>query len=228
MNKQKKISKETKNLCGMAMFVALSVVASFLTMGIQIGHLTFDAKDAVITIAAYIYGPISGIIMSVISATAESLMTGFKTGAIGWLMDILSSATFAFSAALIYKHKRSFSGALISIGGASVIMVSLMMVFNMVFSPMFFGASPFDPGIMKDIPILYLPFNISKALMNSAIVMYLYKPATFALAKAKLLDGDEKTSFAFNKNSIVTLICGIVAIIASVAIYLALFFANQK
>ena len=31
MNKQKKLSKETKNLCGMAMFVALSVVASFLT-----------------------------------------------------------------------------------------------------------------------------------------------------------------------------------------------------
>lgn len=212
----------------MAMFVALSVAVSFLTMGIRVGHLTFDAKDAIITIAAYIYGPVPGVLMSFISASIESIISGFETGPIGWIMDILSSATFAFSAAIIYKHKRSFNGALISIGCASVVMVSLMMLFNMIISPMFFGASPFDPGIMKDIPILYLPFNVAKALMNSAIVMYLYKPATLALTKAKLLDGEEKAVFSFNKKSVVIIVCGLVSIVASVGLFVLTYFLNKK
>lgn len=228
MKNNKQLSKETKNLCGMAMFVALSVAASFLTMGIRVAHLTFDAKDAVITIAAYIYGPVPSILMSFISASIESMITGFETGPIGWLMDIVSSVTFAFSAALIYRYKRSFSGALISLGAASAILVAAMVLFNMIISPMFFGLKPFDPNIMATIPTLYLPFNISKALMNSAIVMYLYKPATFALSKAKLLDAEEKTPFAFNKNSVIIIVCGLVGIVASVGIFLLTFFLNQK
>ena len=229
MNNKKQLSKETKNLCGMAMFVALSVAVSFLTMGIKVGHLTFDAKDAIITIAAYIYGPIPGVLMSFISASIESIISGFQTGPIGWLMDIISSATFDFSAAMIYRHKRSFSGALISLGGASVILVAAMMLFNMIISPLFFpGMKPFDPAIMVDIPRLYLPFNIAKALLNSAIVMYLYKPATFALSKAKLLDAEEKTPFTFNKKSVVIIICGLVGIIASIGIFLLTYFLNKK
>ena len=226
--KNKQLSKETKNLCGMSMFVALSVAASFLTMGIRVDRLTFDAKDAVITIAAYIYGPVSSILMSFISASIESMITGFETGPIGWLMDILSSVTFAFSAALIYRYKRSFSGALISLGAASAIVVAAMVLFNMIFSPLFYRLKPFDPYIMALIPTLYLPFNIAKALMNSAIVMYLYKPATFALSKAKLLDTEEKTPFSFNKKSVVIIICGFVFIIAAIAVFLLTYFLNPK
>ena len=224
MSRNKELSAQTKKMCGMAMFIALSVAASFLTGWIDIQHLTFDAKDAVITIAAYIYGPVPAVIMSVISASLESLISGFKTGPYGWLMDIVSSATFAFTAGLIYKRKRSFNGALISLSAASAVLVGVMMLFNMIIAPLFFGLKPFDPFVMTQIPVLYLPFNIAKALMNSAIVMYLYKPVTFALTKAKLLDGGDKGSLSFNKNSLIIIISGVVALAISIALFLVLHF----
>ena len=38
-----------------------------LVTNIPVGFLTFDAKDAVITIASFIYGPTSAVIMSLLT-----------------------------------------------------------------------------------------------------------------------------------------------------------------
>ena len=48
-----------KKMCGVGIFAALAFITTFVCKLIPnvAGFLSIDAKDAVITIAAYIYGP---------------------------------------------------------------------------------------------------------------------------------------------------------------------------
>ena len=75
---------------------------------------------------------------------------------------------------------------------------------------------------MNMLPTLLLPFNLAKALMNSAIAMYLYKPLLAALREARLLEGTSKNMFTFNRNTKIILAAGSVAIVVSAIIFVIL------
>lgn len=221
-NNKKIMSTDAKRLCGMAIFVALAVVATLLTKWIQVAHLTFDAKDAVITVAAYIYGPLPAVAMSLATSMIESLTFGGDTGWFGFLMNFLSTAAFSFTASVIYKKKRDINGALIGLLAATVITTGVMLLLNMFIAPFYFGLPLFDPYIMNMLPTLLLPFNFAKSLMNSAIAMYLYKPLLAALREAKLIEGSSKNMLSFNRNSKIILVTGLAVILVSSAIFLVL------
>lgn len=224
MNKQnsKTLNKDIKRLCGMAMFVALAVVATLLTKWLQIAHLTFDAKDAVITIAAYIYGPLPAIGMSLATSMIESLTFGGDTGWYGFMMNFFSTAAFSFTASIIYIKKRDINGALIGLLCATAVTTGVMLLLNMFIAPLYFGLPLFAPYIMNMIPTLILPFNFAKALMNSAIAMYLYKPVLAALREAKLIEGSSKNILTFNRNSLIIIITGTAVMIVSAVIFVIL------
>ena len=223
MEKQTKISsRDIKRLCGMAMFVALAIVATLLTKWMQVAHLTFDAKDAIITVAAYIYGPISALGMSLATSLIETLTFGGDTGWFGFLMNFLSTAVFSLTASVIYIKKRNINGALIGLGVATILTTGVMLLLNTFIAPFYFGLPLFDPYIMNMLPTLLLPFNFAKALMNSAIAMYLYKPVLAALREAKLIEGCSKNMLTFNRNSKIILVVGSVTIIVSALIFIVL------
>ncbi len=174
MKNQSTISRATRVMCGVAVFSAMAFCASLVT-NIPIGFLTFDVKDAVITIASFIYGPISAVFMTVITAFLEFVTVG-NTGLWGLLMDIISTAAFAVTASVIYAYRHRLSGAIISLGTASVIYVAVMMVANLLITPQYMGVGV--ETVKQMIPTMLLPFNIAKALMNSALVMLIYKPVS--------------------------------------------------
>ena len=211
----------------MAIFVALAIVATLLTKWLQVAHLTFDAKDAIITIAAYIYGPVSAIMMSIVTSLIETFTFGGDTGWYGLLMNILSTVAFSVTASLIYRKRRDINGALIGLLIASGVTTAVMLLLNMFVAPLYFGIKLFDPYIMNMIPTLILPFNLAKSIMNSALTLYLYKPVSVALKSAKLVEGSPKGALTFNKNSIIILISGLVALIVSAAIFLVLIYLNK-
>ncbi len=211
----------------MAIFVALAIVATLLTKWLQVAHLTFDAKDAIITIAAYIYGPVSAIMMSIVTSVIETFAFGGDTGWYGLLMNILSTVAFSVTASLIYRKRRDINGALIGLLIASGVTTAVMLLLNMFVAPLYFGIKLFDPYIMNMIPTLILPFNLAKSIMNSALTLYLYKPVSVALKSAKLVEGSPKGALTFNKNSIIILISGLVALIISAAIFLVLIYLNK-
>ncbi len=205
----------------MATFTALALVATLVTKWIQVAFLTFDAKDAVITVAAYIYGPLPGVIMATLTSVIETLTFGGDTGWYGLLMNILSSAVFSFTASFIYKLKRDINGALIGLSLACVSTVGVMMLANMFITPLYFGLPVMDPYVMSMLPTLLLPFNVAKALMNAAIAMLLYKPVLLALSKSGLL-GKREVSFSFNKSSVIILVAGTLSLSAAIVIFVIL------
>jgi riboflavin transporter FmnP len=209
----------------MAVFAALAYGVTFV-FRIPVSFLTFDAKDAVLTIAAFMYGPLAAIIMALIPAFIE-LITISGTGIYGFLMNFLSTATFSLVASIIYTKKRNINGAIIGLLSAALITTLVMLLANIFVTPFYLGLPLFDPVIMKMIPSLILPFNLAKALMNSALALYLYKPVLAALRSAHLIAGNAKSTLVFNKNSKITFIVGFIVIVVSAIIFLVLVHLNK-
>ncbi len=213
---EKNKKMDIKRLVGMAVFAALAYGVTFV-FRIPVSFLTFDAKDAVLTVASFLYGPIAAVIMSLIAALIE-LITISGTGFYGFLMNFASSACFAFTASLIYKFKRSLNGAIIGIYSSVILTTAVMMGLNILITPLYTGTTP--EQVIKMIPTLLLPFNFAKALMNGAIAMLIYKPISLAMKRAGLIKGgfDPK----FNKQTAIMLILGAATLVAAITIFIIL------
>ena len=216
--------KSTERIVGIAIFSALAFVVSFL-VHIPIQFLTFDAKDAIITVAAFIYGPITAPIISFIAALIE-LVTISDTGWYGFIMNFASSAVYSLTASLIYSSKRSINRALIGIYSAVALTTGVMLLLNILVTPIYmrdFLGVPMDAsGIIDMIPTILLPFNFAKTLLNSAIVMLIYKPITLALSRSGIVKSEAKKSLSFNRSSLIIVISGAVSLVIAVAIFLIL------
>ena len=218
MSQLKTNSYRIKSLIAIAVFAALSYAVTFV-FRIHVAFLTFDAKDAVITVAAFIYGPISALAMALISSLIE-WFTISGTGFYGFLMNFLGSAVFAFTASLIYRFKRTLGGALISLFGAIVCMTGAMMLLNLWITPLYTGT---DVSTVRGmIPTLLLPFNFAKALLNAALVLVLYKPVSTALVRAGFLKKKETATFAFNRSTAIMLGTALALALAATLIFLSL------
>lgn len=214
MKNQTSISENTKRLTGIAAFSALAYGVSLIT-NIKVGFLSFDAKDAVITIASFIYGPVSAVAMSFITAFLEFISFG-GTGPYGALMDFVSTLSFTLTASLIYKYKRKISGALISLGTASAVYVAVMMVANLLITPLYMGVN--TEAVKALIPNMLLPFNIAKALMNSALVMLVYKPVSKLIRRIGFAKPSSQTSVTAQSRRDTVIILSVAATIFVVAV----------
>ena len=183
MTKQK-TSERIKMLSIMAMLTALAVVADYYLRIPNIGgFLTYEPKDVIISIAAFIYNPIAGLIISLVTCLAEIPIS--KTGPIGLLMNFLSSATFVGVASVIDYRKKTILRAVIGLIAGSLAMVAVMLLWNYIMTPIYMGVS--RELVVGMMPTLLLPFNAIKAGLNSALVLLIYKPLVTALRKSKLI-----------------------------------------
>ena len=225
MNTKK--SFDTKRLVGTAIFASLAYVVALVCNVIPpiAGFLSLDVKDAVIALAAFTYGPVSGVIIALVAAALE-LFTFSTTAWYGFIMNFASSAVFALTASLIYKFKRTLNGALIGFFSAVVATTGVMLLLNTFVTPLYltyFVGMPSEAAgkmVIELLPRVLLPFNFAKSLLNAATSMLLYKPVTTALARAGLVEG--KRGFTFNKSSILILVVGAISLAASIVIFLGL------
>ncbi len=209
-----------RNMTVLALFTAIAFAVTFV-FRINVSFLTFDAKDAIVCIAAMIFGPASGAVVSLLVATIEQITMG-DTGFWGWLMDFASTATFSVVAGYIYSKRRNIAGVAISLTSAVVSTVTVMMLCNLLITPIYMKVEVGQ--VIELIPTLLLPFNLTKSVLNAGIVLALYKPLITALRAAKLLPKSEnagsgtKQSF-WSIRSLVFILIAIILISASI-IYL--------
>ena len=215
VNEKNKIT--VKQITGIGMFSALAFITTLVCKLIPnvAGFLSLDAKDAVIAIASFIYGPLAAPVISLIVAFIE-FITISETGIWGFLMNFASSTVFSLTASLIYKYKKSFNAAIVGFCASVVLTTAVMLLLNPLIIPMFTPAVT-PEVVVSMIPTLLLPFNFAKTLMNSALAILLYKPIINALRMAGFVKrGEYKTEF--NKLSVITLITGGVALLVAVVI----------
>ena len=220
--KTRRDSREAiRRVTGIAVFSALAFVVALVCQIIPpvAGFLSLDFKDAVIAMASFIYGPVSAVIIALIAAFIE-LVTISSTGWYGFVMNFISSAVFSLVASLIYRKLKSINGALIAFFAAILTTTSVMLLMNIFVTPLYMaeiGVPLGSDGVIAMIPRVLLPFNFSKALLNSAGAMILYKPLATGLRHIGFASGDKK-AMTFNRGTLITIIVGIISLIVAILI----------
>ena len=114
-----------KKMVLIAMLAALSYIA-VLTIRIPVVlFLSYEPKDVVIAIGGFLLGPMASFIISLVVSFLE-MITFSTTGPIGAIMNLLSTCSFACTAAFVYKRRHTLGGAVMGLVAGSVVMVGVM------------------------------------------------------------------------------------------------------
>ena len=175
---------DVKRLVLLAVFTALAYAAVCLIRIPAVAFLKYEPKDVIIVMGGLILGPLASLIISFVTALIE-MVTISETGIIGCIMNLLSSACYCCTAALVYKYRRTLAGAVGGLALGSVAMVIVMLLWNWLITPLYMGVD--REAVVGMLVPVFLPFNAVKALLNSALVLCLYKPLITALRKTRLV-----------------------------------------
>lgn len=179
----------TKKLVLLAMLSAVAFMMVALIRIPVVLFLSYEPKDVIIAIGGFLLGPLASLVISVVVCLIE-MFTISSTGIIGCVMNLLSSASFACTAAFIYKKNHTLKGAILGLAAASVLTVAVMLLWNYLITPLYMtGTSREDIAAML-MPV-FLPFNLLKVGFNSALTLALYKPLVGALRKTGLIPRSE-------------------------------------
>ena len=124
-----------KRYAMLAMFAALAYASlyAFRISGIG-GFLTFDVKDALITLCAMLFGPVSGVVIALLVSLLE-MVTVSGTGPWGFLMNFVSSAVFAAVGSAVYRYmprlKKTLPGAVLGLVYSVLAMTFCMLLMNL-------------------------------------------------------------------------------------------------
>ena len=180
----------------MVMLALLASIAYLVVSLIRIPvvmFLKYEPKDVIITIGGFLFGPMASFVVSLLVSLIE-MVTISETGPIGALMNLLSTCCFACTAAYLYKRNRTMIGAIVALVVGSLFMTAAMLLWNWLITPLYMGY-PREAVAAMLIPV-FLPFNLLKAGLNTAFVLFLYKPLVNALRKTGLVASREQTGNA--------------------------------
>lgn len=183
------MDSKTKKITMTAMLCAIAYVAVAVGRIPVVLFLKYDPKDVVITLGGLIWGPMTSCIVSVIVSFIE-MLTISENGILGCIMNIVSTCSFACVAAYIYKKRHTLSGALLGLVLGSISMVSVMLLWNYLITPLYMGYP--REAVVKLLLPAFLPFNLLKSGLNAGITFFLYKPVVTALRKTGFVENQSQ------------------------------------
>lgn len=210
-------TKENNNIKKMTVIAVLCATAYLVSLvfPFKVQFLTFDLKDAIIAISALMYGPVAGLISSIIVPFIEFITTS-ETGVYGFIMNFLSSAAFSVTAGFIYKYRKSFSGAIISMCASVLAVTAVMLIANLFITPYYMHVP--REMVVELIPALLLPFNLIKSVVNAALTLLIYKPLTAAFGRMRLT---ERKSYDKSQGlrSILLMVCSLAVAAGAIIVF---------
>lgn len=209
----------TGMLCAVAYVVMYFSKTIFATMAVA-GFLKFDLKDVVIAIGGFLFGPLNVLCVSLVVSLIE-MVTVSTTGPWGLLMNVISTCSFLCPAAYLYKRNRTFKWAILGLVIGGALMACTMMLWNYLVTPIYQGMP--RAAIADMLLPVFLPFNLTKGLMNGSLTMLLYKPVVVALRKAGLAPQSQGSAGAKTNTLAVSLVA---LFLAATAVFLGLVLAK--
>lgn len=165
----------TKKLTRLALLAAISIV---LLLAVRIPFppapfLEYDPADIPIFIGTFAFGPLAGFLLTIVVAVLQGMTVSAGSNIIGIMMHIFATGGYVLVAGNIYKRKKNKKNAVVALCSGTVAWVLLMVIFNLIFTPIFMGTS-IDEVLGMLLPII-IPFNLLKAGINSILTYILYK-----------------------------------------------------
>ncbi|MBR4015861.1 MAG: ECF transporter S component [Anaerotignum sp.] len=174
MTTKKRIS--TRQMVSMAMLGAISIVlvaAVHFPLIPAAAFLEYDPADIPILIGAFAFGPVAGLLMTIVVSFIQGITVSAQSGIIGIVMHILATGSCVLVAGCIYSRNKTRKTAIIALVCGALTQTLAMIGMNMIFTPLFMGA-PLEVVMSMMVPAI-IPFNLLKAGINCTITFFLYK-----------------------------------------------------
>lgn len=178
MEKQK-----TVKLAKMSLLVAISIILVYLIhfpIFPAVAFLEYDPADIPILIGTFAFGPVAGVILTVVTSVIQGLTVSAASGVYGIIMHIIATSVFVIVAGLIYKAKKTKKSAVFALACGAASMVTVMIGANMVITPLFMGVPA--AAVWDLMPFIAL-FNLIKAWVNAIFTFIIYKRVSGFLHK---------------------------------------------
>ena len=193
MKKDKKIKGNARYIIKVAILAAMAGMLMLIEfpLGFAPSFYKMDLSDLPAMIGGFALGPVAAAIIEFLKNVIHILIKGTSTAFVGELANFVTSCALVVPAALIYKYKKSFTGAIIGmIAGTATIAVvgSLMNYFILIptFSKLYhlpldsiiaMGTSANESITNLKTLVLFavVPFNLLKGVICSLITLPIYK-----------------------------------------------------
>ncbi|MDR0918215.1 MAG: ECF transporter S component [Oscillospiraceae bacterium] len=167
----------TKQLVVLAMFAAIAyilmLVSRFLPPIVPaVEFLKYDPKDIMIVISGMLFG-VFGVVSTAIISSFLELITVSTTGFFGFVMNVMSSISFAILPTLLCRKKITIFKIVLGCVFAIIAQTAFMTLWNIIVSPYYMGVS--RKVIMKLLKY-FIQFNLIKSSIN-AIVTIIFFPS---------------------------------------------------
>lgn len=173
LNTTKKFS--VKLIAKMGMMAAIACVLGLFRFPIlpMVPFLTYDFADIPIIISAFAFGPVAGLLITVVVSFIQAFLLGGDQ-LYGFIMHILASGAFVIVASFIYKGHKTKKMAIVSLIAATLVMIVVMGAANYFVTPYYYGGAAMKEMVVKLMPFILL-FNLIKGVANSVITLLVYK-----------------------------------------------------
>ena len=188
MSQEKRNANAMFNLTRCGLLAAMAVILYYIEIPV-VAFNKLDLSTLPAILAGFAMGPVQGIAVVVIKNLVH--MLGTSTAGVGEMADILMSCAFVVPASLIYRSRKTRTGALKAmLAGAAMMIVAAVLVNYFILIPAYqvlmnlpleviigmgqkvFG---FIDSTLKLVIFITAPFNLLKAAVLSGTTYLLYK-----------------------------------------------------
>jgi len=168
-------SNKIKRLAKMGILVAISIVFVYL-IRIPIfptaPFLEYDPGAIPMLVASFAFGPLSGLIVTVVTAVLQGVTVSAASGPYGILMNIVATGTFVLVSGVIYKKNKTMKMAIIGLVCGVLAATIIMIPANYIITPLFLGVP--TSAVTAILPVI-IGFNLIRTGINAAVTFLLYK-----------------------------------------------------
>ena len=179
------MNEKVRKLVTMAMLAALSIVLVYVIhfpIFPAASFLEYDPADIPILIGTFAYGPLAGVLLTVVVSVIQGMTVSSGSGLMGIAMHIFATSILVLVAGNIYRVKHTKKGAVLALICGVLAMTAGMVVFNFI-TPYFITPDLADTAAVAAnrefvktllVPVI-VPFNLIKAGVNSVVTFLVYK-----------------------------------------------------
>ena len=164
----------TEKLAKLAMMTAVSIVLLLL---VRIPFppapfLVYDPADVPIYITAFAFGPVEGLIVTLVVCLIQAFGLG-GDGLYGFVMHFVATGIVAVVIGLMYRKNKTKKTAIKALVTGVILAVIVMCIMNLIVTPVYMGVP--RSAVVGMLPTVIIPFNLLKAGINSLLTFILYK-----------------------------------------------------
>lgn len=204
---------KTRTMAIIGVMSAVAVVIYFFDFPVPLmpGFIKLDLSNIISLITGFSLGPVAGGAVCLVKNLIHFAIKGVGTTmGIGDIFDLVTSLTFCVTASLIYKHNRTFKGAVIGCIAGVIAFTAISLPLNyFVTYPIYAKAyggmeaimgayqaiNPNVKSLFGALCIFNVPFTLIKGILCAVFTMMLYKPLS-PIIKGGRRDGKKQPAQA--------------------------------